>query len=763
MALNSDKLLQCGACFCSITSPKLLSCLHSFCETCLNDQDGCQVVTCPTCHQPTKKAEVKDNKLLSDLQSKLDILRQIARGSDLSCSCSNASARSMCFECEKFLCQKCFEGHQMFLEKENHSMESLESLKVMSSQEFLATARKKRVPYCPDHDKQTIRFYVLWQNHIAKWNYLFSSIFNASIIDHIVGIMFFLIQSLLCLYSCSKSICTTCTVLMHKPPDHEYRDIKQEAQEQKDNLAKMCTKLCKKEDAFEEILKKLLNLKGDHQSRKRELEEQIKVSVKEAVRKVEQKGEALLKELEGIHKGMDAKMSKKLLHMEDVQKRIEGSKDLLENMIKYATDEEVMEMQTFVKSSLQQLQRSKPGNADTLDFTVEFKKTDLEPLNLLGSLVVHKDMATGTNLEASTPIKIKRERQDDEDIKPGTSLASELPPKRPYTPSLEKPGFSPAALNALPPNVRQQIDLNILTDDSLLDCNDDECEETQSGTSDMLNSDDENDGGASASQSHLSSSFFKPNLNIENCTLVFFDLKTTGQEQAPDIIQLSAISQYKAFVVSILPQQIEGGVNVVQTRTEALTAFLAFLHMLVQPITLVGHNIWKMKCPILCRHLDELGLKDELQELVSGFLDTESLARDNLKGKDIKKFSQQDLSKMLLKKTYPAHNTLEAVKNLQELYQSLRPAQEKHLFSLVQLEAHMSLQPLVLAMAVTKPSAQTLAQQGISFETLKQAYQKDPKKGLKHLLRHLGNELGPNKLSTTIRHTQAFFLSKLAH
>ncbi|MGH0134707.1 UNVERIFIED_CONTAM: hypothetical protein FKN15_032430 [Acipenser sinensis] len=379
MALNSDKLLQCGACFCSITSPKLLSCLHSFCQTCLNDQDGCQVVTCPTCHQPTKKAEVKDNKLLSDLQSKLDILRQIARGSDLSCSCSNASARSMCFECEKFLCQKCFEGHQMFLAKENHSMESLESLKVMSSQEFLATARKKRVPYCPDHDKQMI-------------------------------------------------------------------------------------------------------------------------------------------------------------------------------------------------------------------------------------------------------------------------------------------------------------------------------------------------------------------------------------------------SQDKTFDVSILPpQQIEGGVSVVQTHTEALTACLAFLHTLVQPTILVGHNIWKMKCPILCRHLDELGLKDELQELVSGFLDTESLARDNLKGKDIKKFSQQDLSKMLLKKTYPAHNILEAVRNLQELYQSLCPAQEKHLFSLVQLEAHMSLQPLVLAMAVTKPSAQTLAQQGISFETLKQAYQKDPKKGLKHLLRHLGNELGPNKLSKTIRHTQNFFLTKLAH
>ncbi|XP_041075354.1 protein PML-like isoform X1 [Polyodon spathula] len=724
MALNSDKFLQCGVCSCSITSPKLLSCLHSFCQTCLRDQGGSHVVTCPTCHQPTEKAEVKDNKLLSDLQSKLDILRQIGRVGYLSCSCCNASAGSMCFECEKFLCQKCFEAHQVFIAKDSHLVESLESLKVMSSQEFLATARKKRQPYCPNHDKETI--------------------------------------SIFC-RTCAKSICTTCTVLMHKPPDHEYRDIKQEAQEQKDNLHKMCTKLCKKEDAFKDILKKLLNLKGDHQSQKKELEEQIKVSVKEAVRKLEQKGEDLLKELEGIYKGMDAKMSKKLLHMEDVQKRIEGSKDLVEKMIKYATDEEVMEMQAFVKSSLQQLQRSKPGNANTLDFTVEFKKTDLEQLNLLGSLMVSKDIATGTNLEAScivtsTPIKTKRERQDDEDIKPGTSLASEPPPKRPYTPSLEKPGFSPASLNALPPNVGQQ------SDDSLLDYNDDDCEETQSGTSDMLNSGEENDGDMSASQSHLNSSFFKPNLNIETCTLVFFDLETTGQERAPDIIQLSAIGQDKIFNISIRhSQHFRGSLfHLVQTktRTEALTAFLAFLRALVQPTILVGHNIWKNKCPILCRHLDELGLKDQLQESVSGFLDTESLARDNLKGKDIKKFSQQDLAKVLLKKSYPAHNTLAAVRNLQELYQSLRPAQEKHLFSLVQLEAHISLQPLVLAMAVTKPSAQTLAQQGISLETMKRAYQEDPKKGLKHLLRHLLNELGPSKLSTIVRNAQTFFFNQ---
>ncbi|MBN3273360.1 PML protein, partial [Polyodon spathula] len=735
MALNSDKFLQCGVCSCSITSPKLLSCLHSFCQTCLRDQGGSHVVTCPTCHQPTEKAEVKDNKLLSDLQSKLDILRQIGRVGYLSCSCCNASAGSMCFECEKFLCQKCFEAHQVFIAKDSHLVESLESLKVMSSQEFLATARKKRQPYCPNHDKETI--------------------------------------SIFC-RTCAKSICTTCTVLMHKPPDHEYRDIKQEAQEQKDNLHKMCTKLCKKEDAFKDILKKLLNLKGDHQSQKKELEEQIKVSVKEAVRKLEQKGEDLLKELEGIYKGMDAKMSKKLLHMEDVQKRIEGSKDLVEKMIKYATDEEVMEMQAFVKSSLQQLQRSKPGNANTLDFTVEFKKTDLEQLNLLGSLMVSKGLCIGYLVFKVSLVLLY-----------GQNLTFCLPqPSNPFQSSHRStttqqplPVFSWVHYNTTTPSslltapffsqssiTLSQASLTNLDTHDLHFWNVAHCLCCFQKTSDMLNSGEENDGDMSASQSHLNSSFFKPNLNIETCTLVFFDLETTGQERAPDIIQLSAIGQDKIFNISIRhSQHFRGSLfHLVQTktRTEALTAFLAFLRALVQPTILVGHNIWKNKCPILCRHLDELGLKDQLQESVSGFLDTESLARDNLKGKDIKKFSQQDLAKVLLKKSYPAHNTLAAVRNLQELYQSLRPAQEKHLFSLVQLEAHISLQPLVLAMAVTKPSAQTLAQQGISLETMKRAYQEDPKKGLKHLLRHLLNELGPSKLSTIVRNAQTFFFNQ---
>ncbi|XP_041075008.1 protein PML-like isoform X2 [Polyodon spathula] len=388
MSHNSDTLqsysqfLQCGACSCSITSPKLLSCLHSFCQTCLRDQDGS--VTCPTCHQTTEKAEVKDNKLLSDLQSKLVILRQIGRGSDLFCSCCNASAGSMCFECEKFLCQKCFEAHQVFTAKDSHSVESLESLKEMSFQEFLATARKKRQPYCPDHDKQAI--------------------------------------SIFC-RTCSKSICCTCTVLTHKP--HDYADIKLEAQLQKHDLTQMSTALLEKEKEFVKICQDLLSLQDHGQHHKKELVEQITASVKEALRKVNQKGEALLEELESLYAVKEVEIKHRIVQMENVLRRIEASRGLVDNMITYAAWKEVMEMQDFVKSAMWQLQSEQPLNLDSEETTVQFIQTTKEPSDLLGSLVVSNSLSAETEVEApcesaAIPIAWKREREEEWDLDPDT-------------------------------------------------------------------------------------------------------------------------------------------------------------------------------------------------------------------------------------------------------------------------------------------------------------------------------------------------------
>ncbi|MBN3314054.1 PML protein, partial [Atractosteus spatula] len=177
-------------------------------------------------------------------------------------------------------------------------------------------------------------------------------------------------------------------------------------------------------------------------------------------------------------------------------------------------------------------------------------------------------------------------------------------------------------------------------------------------------------------------------------TLVFFDLETTGLDVAAcDIVQLSAISGEETFNLHMVPRcrmtdeasritgftvqgqalLLHGGpVNTV-THREALSSFIDFLRTFHRPL-LVAHNAKRFDCPVLSRALDEFSLKDEFQQVVAGFLDTFLLGKELLAASKVTKYSQQYLVKLFLHKTYMAHNALEDVRALQELYNKWNPA-----------------------------------------------------------------------------------------
>lgn len=150
----------------------------------------------------------------------------------------------------------------------------------------------------------------------------------------------------------------------------------------------MSTALMEKEKEFAKICQDLLSLQDRSQHHKKELVEQIKASVKEALRKVEEKGDALLEELEGLYTVREVEIKGRIVQTENVLRRIEASRGLVDNMITYAAWKEVMEMQDFVKSALRQLQSEQPLNVDSEETTVRFIQTTQEPSELLGSLVV---------------------------------------------------------------------------------------------------------------------------------------------------------------------------------------------------------------------------------------------------------------------------------------------------------------------------------------------------------------------------------------
>ncbi|KAI1889410.1 hypothetical protein AGOR_G00162590 [Albula goreensis] len=176
-------------------------------------------------------------------------------------------------------------------------------------------------------------------------------------------------------------------------------------------------------------------------------------------------------------------------------------------------------------------------------------------------------------------------------------------------------------------------------------------------------------------------------------TLVFFDLETTGLDvDVCDIVQLSAISGERTFNAHVVPcctmteeaSRVTGftvqdqglllhgrPVETVSLR-QALTAFIHFLHSLNQPV-LAAHNAKRFDCPVLARALCELSLQVQFQQAVAGFLDTYLLSRELLAHTTVRKFSQQHLVSLFLNKTYEAHNALEDVRALQELFQVWAP------------------------------------------------------------------------------------------
>jgi DNA polymerase III alpha subunit (gram-positive type) len=102
------------------------------------------------------------------------------------------------------------------------------------------------------------------------------------------------------------------------------------------------------------------------------------------------------------------------------------------------------------------------------------------------------------------------------------------------------------------------------------------------------------------------------------------------------------------------------------TLTEALTSFLDFLRSLEQPVLLAAHNAGRFDKPVLDRAILRCSLARQFQQLGSRFLDTLPLSKTLYPR--LGSHSLVNLSDHFLGKRYNAHDALEDVTALQELY-----------------------------------------------------------------------------------------------
>lgn len=174
--------------------------------------------------------------------------------------------------------------------------------------------------------------------------------------------------------------------------------------------------------------------------------------------------------------------------------------------------------------------------------------------------------------------------------------------------------------------------------------------------------------------------------------IVFFDLEATGLDtMVCDIIQLSAICGEREFNAYILPRrEISASAREVTGFTvrngglflrgksvdtvplcDALADFIAFLRSFRRPVLLAAHSAMRFDAPVITRVLKQFHLWPEFQQVACGFLDTFLLSKNVCVG--VSSYSQKNLVRHYLGKTYDAHNAAEDARMLQELFNRWNP------------------------------------------------------------------------------------------
>lgn len=158
-----------------------------------------------------------------------------------------------------------------------------------------------------------------------------------------------------------------------------------------------------------------------------------------------------------------------------------------------------------------------------------------------------------------------------------------------------------------------------------------------------------------------------------------------------DIIQVSAICGQRVFNAYSLPYRpIDPGASRVTGLTvsngrlflrgrrlytipliEALTSFIAFLRSFPNPVILAAHNAECFDAVVLLRVLEQNYLLQEMQPVLTGFLDTLLLGKRLFPG--MISYTQKSLVHYFLGENYNAHNAVDDARMLQELYYEWRP------------------------------------------------------------------------------------------
>ncbi|KAJ6664165.1 hypothetical protein lerEdw1_008381 [Lerista edwardsae] len=168
-----------------------------------------------------------------------------------------------------------------------------------------------------------------------------------------MGLGCLLIHSLYCT-ECRQAMCCIC-VLLDSKHTGQHCELQKEIQCRKDELQGMNMGLKKKKIDYLDTWRSLHDLVKTKEKVKNETRELIQQKIDAMLRLVQEERDRLLTAVEEKHNQDVQDITEKLQHVKGTVKRIGASERLVEKMQLYASDQEVMDMHSFIRECLEEL------------------------------------------------------------------------------------------------------------------------------------------------------------------------------------------------------------------------------------------------------------------------------------------------------------------------------------------------------------------------------------------------------------------------
>ena len=343
--LNED--LSCKICYEVYKKPKQLPCLHSFCVACLNRLAETRAVNgkiaCPSCqrHVDVPESGTFENFPVSFyINSLLDVLA-IKECGATQVTCGNCDKKSeqssYCFDCSKFWCGECLNGHNILRVNKEHRVTALEHFQAQDFEDVL-----KRPAICKkEHHEKVLKYYC---------------------------------------NSCEEAACQVCLNVGHG--GHEIKPLKAVTGDEK---AKILAEVERAKTEIEQLTEDIAIAEVDWLQAQENVEavkRDVNSFAEEMIRVIREEQRRLITEAEKTKVAEENRLTANKAKIRNQIKKIESAMKQAENLLERGASAEIVHSRKQIEVNLQQLVAQKPEIQVKGYKKVVFKENRLPNSNL---------------------------------------------------------------------------------------------------------------------------------------------------------------------------------------------------------------------------------------------------------------------------------------------------------------------------------------------------------------------------------------------